>query len=705
MIPRSIQCELCSGCPAAAVDGLRRVVMRLRTVSSIFVAATVPYIGSAVAAGAQPVLYVDHSAAGTNDGSSWCDAYLFLQDALAAAEARNNDADPTNDVNEIRVAQGVYRPDRSAANPQGTGDRETTFQLLNGVALRGGYASCGAPDPDERDITAYETILSGDLDGDDSPVFANNAENSYHVVTGSGRDNSAVLDGFTIVGGNATGPFAATDLLDEVSRQGGTSVFEDVESRGDSGEICGGFFGIPCGPGEFCKLPVGGCCCDRAGVCTVPPSSCPPDWNPVCGCDRITYTNECWADAARMSLNNPGTCPQGGGILNDRGSPTVSNCTFRGNEAAWSGGGMYTYRGNPTVTNCVFERNSAGSGGAVYNDESDPMMHRCVLRGNSARRGGAMFNWESNPIVQDCTISWNWTSARGFGAGIYNWYGGLTLVDCMFEGNVAEVGSGGGMCNRYGSVLMINCIFAGNWAVGSHPLGWGGGFLNWGGNAALSDCTFLENSARFGGGMHNFGSLTIRDCVVWGNSDDNGMDESAQIHTNAGSTIVTYSCIQGLDTLAGSGNIGDDPLFVPGPAGCYYLSQTAAGQGVDSPCVDMGSDRAERICFDKDGDEVCMSHLTTRSDEGVDADIVDMGYHYPVTEQALVLGDYDRNKRIDLSDIAAFQQCFTDEGPTDVSPCCRIFDFQPDADVDLDDAASIQQAITGPLENVKRSKR
>ncbi|GAI80669.1 unnamed protein product, partial [marine sediment metagenome] len=65
------------------------------------------------------------------------------------------------------------------------------------------YAGSAEPDPDARDTDEYKTILSGDLSGDDGPNFANNGENSYHVVTGSNTDETAVLDGFTIAGGNA----------------------------------------------------------------------------------------------------------------------------------------------------------------------------------------------------------------------------------------------------------------------------------------------------------------------------------------------------------------------------------------------------------------------------------------------------------------------------------------------------------------------
>lgn len=64
-------------------------------------------------ASGQGVVYVEDDATGANDGSSWCDAYIQLQDALAAV------VPPA----EIRVAQGVYRPDQgvhqSVGEPRG----------------------------------------------------------------------------------------------------------------------------------------------------------------------------------------------------------------------------------------------------------------------------------------------------------------------------------------------------------------------------------------------------------------------------------------------------------------------------------------------------------------------------------------------------------------------------------------------------------
>lgn len=88
------------------------------------------------------IIYVDSDATGENDGTRWADAYIYLQDALA--DASNGD--------EILVAEGVYKPDEDTAHPTGTGDRTATFQLKNGVIMKGGYAGFGGQDPNVRDI-------------------------------------------------------------------------------------------------------------------------------------------------------------------------------------------------------------------------------------------------------------------------------------------------------------------------------------------------------------------------------------------------------------------------------------------------------------------------------------------------------------------------------------------------------------------------
>ena len=160
-----------------------------------------------ISVGAGAVIYVDNDSAG-GDGATWATAFKYLQDAIAVADVND----------EIRVAQGTYVPDQNSVTPEGSGSREATFQLIGGVGIYGGYAGYGGLDPNARDIEAYETILSGDLSGDDIvpsspehlPDEPTRSDNCYHVVTGGMSipfGMAAVLDGLTITAGHADDVF------------------------------------------------------------------------------------------------------------------------------------------------------------------------------------------------------------------------------------------------------------------------------------------------------------------------------------------------------------------------------------------------------------------------------------------------------------------------------------------------------------------
>src|SRR5216110_1584324 len=77
---------------------------------------------------------------GAHDGTSWGDAFTDLQQALAAATAGDT----------IRVADGTY-------TPSSTTNRASSFTMKNGVAVIGGFAGFGAPDPDARDVALHQT--------------------------------------------------------------------------------------------------------------------------------------------------------------------------------------------------------------------------------------------------------------------------------------------------------------------------------------------------------------------------------------------------------------------------------------------------------------------------------------------------------------------------------------------------------------------
>ena len=106
---------------------------------------------------ADDVLFVDDDASPGGNGQSWNEAYRFLQDALRKADV------PANGITEIRVAQGIYFPDRDESTPHGTGDRMATFHLISGVTLKGGYWGLGDDDDDDdggqNDVSFYQSIL------------------------------------------------------------------------------------------------------------------------------------------------------------------------------------------------------------------------------------------------------------------------------------------------------------------------------------------------------------------------------------------------------------------------------------------------------------------------------------------------------------------------------------------------------------------
>ena len=64
-------------------------------------------------------------------------------------------------------------------------------------------------------------------------------------------------------------------------------------------------------------------------------------------------------------------------------------------------------------------------------------------------------------------------NSAGFGGGVTNWLGKVTLLNnCTVSGNSADCG--GGLYNFYGTAKLTNCIVSGNSA------GHGGGVYNYG---------------------------------------------------------------------------------------------------------------------------------------------------------------------------------------------------------------------------------
>jgi len=189
----------------AALDAIDRLLSNATAVAvprqcakPVGLAAALAF-AAAVHAGTPP-LHVDQAAPPGGNGLTWNTAFRDLQDALAASRLSRPGGGPPV----IKVAQGIYLPDR------GTRSRFSSFSIASGTQILGGFAGIAGSNPDRRDPSAFVSILSGDLAGDDGTDWQqHNAENAYHVVEASRGDGNCSLQGLTIQGGNSTDPFGA----------------------------------------------------------------------------------------------------------------------------------------------------------------------------------------------------------------------------------------------------------------------------------------------------------------------------------------------------------------------------------------------------------------------------------------------------------------------------------------------------------------
>ena len=288
--------------------------------------------------------YVKQWGSGDANGTSWSNASGDLQAMIDAA---------ANSTGEkiVLVAAGTYYPGRLTHNNGSVVSnttRDFAFVLRPDVKIYGGFPSniSNGEGFEKRDLSNAKTILSGDLDGS----YGISNGDAYHVVISTGNVGSALLDGFTITGGNASSTNISTLTLNTVlvdRRDGGGIYVRDSSPTLNNLLITG----------NVAHYSAGG-----------------------------IYTSNSAALITNTIINSNRAATEGGGIsIRGGNSLALANVLISGNVSG-KGGGVFCYDGNtaPVFINTTIAGNFAPSGGGFASGgNGNPAFYNTIVFGNN----------------------------------------------------------------------------------------------------------------------------------------------------------------------------------------------------------------------------------------------------------------------------------------------------------------------------------
>lgn len=289
----------------------------------------------AVCYGHAAIIFVDSTAtAGADNGTSWQDAYLDLNSALTTAVA----------ADEIWVANGTYYPGASGA-------RLSRYNLVNGVAVYGGFEGLGGAEEtmlSQRDWVTNRCILSGDL----NQSGTRDTLDAYHVLSGITRDSTAIVDGFTITMGAANGPGIDNFGGGATMFNGGGTIRNCIFEKNYSSNIAGAVYA------------------NRGSR--------------FINCTFRNNRSDFRAGACYFTGSQP---------------IKVFNCTFSGNTASNLAGALFAQNPNLRIFQCSFSENDGLLGSGIYCVNAGVQVKNSIFWDNvGAEIGG------TSPQVSHCIV-------------------------------------------------------------------------------------------------------------------------------------------------------------------------------------------------------------------------------------------------------------------------------------------------------------
>ncbi len=479
-------------------------------------------------ASAQSTIFVDANlTTGSNDGSSWADAFQGV-DGLQAALATTAPGD------EVFVADGLYLP-------SATGLRGASFRLDDDVTIYGGFLGGESSPADRPPFDSAPSILSGDLQGDDGAGMVD--DNSYHVVRGVGSSNTAIMDGFRIVAGNGNGSGNNRD------RGGGILM-----TNNSQGVI------------RNCRF-VGNQCTFGGGAGYV--------------IGAPTFLNCQFEDNIGGAFGGAFDIAGSGAILFD-------GCTFTGNQAARAGAVEIFSTTGARVLNCVFSDNRAtgsnGGGGLWIGANSNAQIRNCTVVGNISSQAGGITVSGANPTIANCII-WNNENNAGNQNPANQVTQSANVTYSIVQGGMTGTGNVAGdpafvdaMNGDFSLSLASAGIDAGNNA--SMPVGF---VLDLAGNPRFVDESSVPDTGNGTSPIIDMGALEVQSAGGIGMGDTNCVPVPNSTGVSAVLTATGSLSLAANDlNLA----VGDLPV---GQFAYFVMSETTGSASVGSGVLCLGA--------------------------------------------------------------------------------------------------------------------
>lgn len=348
-------------------------------------------------------VFVNKNSTGTNDGTSWKNAYTDLDEAINLTIS-----------GEIWVAAGIYKPSTDLDGMVPSDEREKTFRLKENIAIYGGFIG-NESSLSERDWESNKTILSGDIGIEDDRT-----DNSFHVISAeyADLDQLTILDGLTVRDGYSQNSGAGIYVN---NTSGGSFIIRNcIIENNYSIDEGGGLYVFNSNPLIVDNIFKNNRGYEGGGI-------------------YIHFSN---ALIQNNEIINNEAASGGGVFVNYNSSPTIKNNLIQGNSAISDGGGVKIDDNNYTVfeSNRVI-RNTSRNGGGLFLDFSRTYFFNNVFAKNNAseRGGGIYMNYTPGPRFINNTVVNNLANISG--GGMYLSASNIDIINSILYSNRASTGN------------------------------------------------------------------------------------------------------------------------------------------------------------------------------------------------------------------------------------------------------------------------